>query len=219
MREGTVRILYVIPDDKDFRDDYSEAISAGIVDVQAWYLDQLDGFTFDIYNVIPERCRLPRDEAYYSHGNAWNKVMNDVQSCQPVQWHSKTHIWVLYVDVLERCGEPHELGAGRPSITMMGHADLEGLAYLNPEPVLNHCGYGPFVDTLGRWRGGTAHELAHTMGVPYPLGCDEGLGSCDRDALMWLGYISYPHTYLRDDDKAILMQTPFIRGLSRFLCN
>ena len=208
LREGSVRVLYVAPADREFRDDYSDGISRAIVDVQGWYRRQLDGLTFDIYSVRPEQCHLPRGEDYYSHGDVWEKVLTDVQSCAPVQGGTSRFIWALYVDAEERCGEPHELGRGLDGLAMMGSGDLEGLS--NPGPY-SACDGGPWEGTLGRWMGGTAHELAHTFLVPHPPGCDEGLPTCDTDALMHNGYESYPNTYFRDDEKAILRRAPFIK--------
>ena len=206
--EGSVRVLYVVPADREFRDDYSDGISRAIVDVQSWYRRQLDGLTFDIYSVIPEQCHLPGDEDYYSHGDVWKKVLTDVQSCAPVQGGTSRFIWALYVDAEERCGEPHELGRGGDGLAMMGSGDLEGLS--NPGPY-SACDGGPWEGTFGRWMGGTAHELGHTFLVPHPPGCEEGLPTCDHQALMWNGYENYPDTYLRDDEKAILRRSPFIK--------
>ena len=208
LSEGSVRVLYVVPADREFRDDYSDGISKAIVDVQSWYRRQLDGLTFDIYSVMPEQCHLPRSEDYYSHGDVWEKVLTDVQSCAPVQGGTSRFIWALYVDAEERCGEPHELGRGWDGLAMMGSGDLEGLS--NPGPY-SACDGGPWEGTLGRWMGGTAHELGHTFLVPHPPGCDEGLPTCDTDALMHNGYASYPNTYFRDDEKAILRRSPFIK--------
>ena len=208
LRQGSVRVLYVAPADREFRDDYSLGVSMGIVDVQAWYREQLDGLTFDIYSVIPERCQLPRVHQYYDHGDVWEKVLADIQSCAPVEGDTERFTWVLYVDVEERCGEPQELGRGGAGLTMMGRGDLDGLS--NPSPY-SWCGLGPWEGTLGRWRGGTAHELGHAFHVPHPPGCEEELPTCDHRALMWNGYEDYPDTYLRHDEKVILRRSPFIK--------
>ncbi|WP_419863169.1 hypothetical protein [Candidatus Poriferisodalis sp.] len=61
-----------------------------------------------------------------------------------------------------------------------------------------------------RWIGGAGHELAHALYVPHPPGCDEGESDCDTWALTWAGYVNYPHTYLRDDEKALLLESSFI---------
>ena len=183
--QGSVRVLYVAPANREFRADYSDGIASAIVNVQSWFRQQLDGLTFAICSVTPEWCQLPRDEGYYSRGNARAKVLRDVQSCAPVRENTTRFTWVLYVDVAEDCGEPHELGAGWAGLAMVPRWDLEGL--VNPGPVY-YCGEGPYPGTLGRWRGGLAHELAHAFFVPHPPGCEEGLPTCDERALMWIGY-------------------------------
>ena len=205
-----VRVLYVSPEDRPFRSEYSEGISKAIVDVQSWYRDQLGGLTFYLYNTSPEWCQMSEDSDYYSRGNAWEKVMEGVQHCAPVAWESD-FVWVLYVDVDEACDEPHELGAGGGGITMVPRGDLEGLLSQGEEEYY-YCDEGPYRAPLSRWFGGLAHELAHAVGVPHPPGCDAGLPTCDSPALMWLGYLSYPDTYLRFDEKEILIRSPFITG-------
>ena len=70
---------------------------------------------------------------------------------------------------------------------------------------------GTFYRSYGSVLGGLAHELGHTFLVPHPPGCDEGLPTCDYRALMWNGYDDYPDTYFRDDEKATLRRSPFIK--------
>ena len=209
LRERSVRVLYVMPADREFRADYSAGITKAIVDVQSWYRRQLDGLTFDIYSVVPEQCRLPGNEDYYSHGDVWAKVLEDVQPCAPVQHGSSRFKWALYVDAEERCpeaDEPHELGRGGNGVTMLPWNDLE----LMVRPGVEYCGQPTGRDFWGVV-GGLAHELAHTFHVPHPPGCDEGLATCDVEALMAYGYNEYPDTYFRDDDKVILRRSPFIK--------
>ena len=139
--QGSVRVMYVAPADREFRADYSAGIARAIVDVQSWYRNQLDGLTFSIYSVVPEWCQLPREHDYYSHGDAWEKVLRDVQSCAPVRGDTSRFSWALYVDVYEACGEPHELGRGGAGLTMVARWDLEGL--VNPGKYY-YCDEGPY---------------------------------------------------------------------------
>ena len=97
LSEGSVRVLYVVPADKEFRADYSAGISKAIVDVQSWYRRQLDGLTFDIYSVIPEPCHLPENEYYYSYTEVGEKLLRDVQPCAPAVHNDPEFIWALYV--------------------------------------------------------------------------------------------------------------------------
>lgn len=206
--ETVVRILYVSPRDRPFRPVFSEGISKAILDVQSWFRNQLEGLTFQLYSATPEWCGMPLDSHYYSRGHAWKKVMDGVQHCFPVAWNSDS-VWVLYVDVDESCEEPHELGRGGSGIVMVPAWDLRGLA--NPGAYYT-CDKGPYKGPIGRWYGGLTHEIAHAVGVPHPPGCDAGLATCDSNAMMWWGYVEYPDTYLRVDEKEILMRSPFFTG-------
>ena len=113
-------------------------------------------------------------------------------------------MWVVYADVMEPCGESYSLGRGGNGLTFMGAWDLEGLS----DPEWRHCSnpaYG-----FNRWIGGLGHEIGHAFGLRHPPGCDSGDSSCDRSALMGAGYASWPNTYLRDDEKKILNDGPFM---------
>ena len=87
---------------------------------------------------------------------------------------------------------------------MMGRWDLRGLT----DPTFDHCGLGAF--GIGRWIGGAGHELGHALGLPHPPGCEARLSTCDRNALMWTGYAAWPNTYLREDEKAVLLAAQFM---------
>ena len=204
-----VRVLYAAPRDREFRSDYSQGIQNALVDFQFWLRRELEGRTFSLSSITPEQCRLSENANFYSRGDAWDKVLSGVQHCAPVRGDTSVFAWVIYVDVEEACDEPQELGAGGPGLTILPRWDLEGLA--NPGPY-TECDEGPYDGHLGRWTGGLGHELGHAFGLPHPPGCDEDSPTCDIDALMWLGYVSYPNTYLRDDEKAILLASPFIGG-------
>ena len=212
--EGTVRVLYVSPADRQFRADYSEGITHALVDLQSWFRRQTGGLTFSLYESTPKHCRLPEPEDYYARGgDAWDKVQEDVQPCAPVEWGRANFVWVLYVDVDEACGEPHELGRGGDGITMMPRGDLEGLT--NPG-VYFYCDEGPYEDPLERWIGGAGHELGHAIrDLRHPACGYGGLPSCtDTDlwTLMANGFEIYPDTYLRTEDKETLLRSPFIEG-------
>ena len=214
---GTVRILYASPSDREFRADYSEAVSNAIVDLQSWYRRQLGGVTFSLYEATPEWCQMSEPADFYAVGHAWNKVLAGVQHCAPVTRGFSDFTWVIYVDVEEDCDEyhrlgdaGHELGRGGQGLTIVARADLEGLT--NPGEYY-HCGEGPYRGTLGRWIGGLGHELAHGFGLPHPPGCDPwARATCDEQetrSLMHVGYTEYPETYLLPSDKEILKNSPF----------
>ena len=99
------------------------------------------------------------------------------------------------------------MGAGGPGLTILYRGDLEGVT--NPGPYF-YCDEGPYDGTLGRWIGGLGHELGDGFGLPHPPGRAEGLPTCDSLVLMANGYEIYPETYLRADNKEVLIRSPFI---------
>ena len=202
---GTVRVIYAAPSDREFRSDYRDRIQHAIVDLQSWYRRQLGGLTFSLYDATPEQCQLSGNHDDYDSGDVWAKILEGVQHCAAVGHGSAEFVWVLYVAVKEECGEEHELGRGGSGVTMLQAA--EGDFDLGP---YYYCDEGPYERTSGGVIGGLGHELGHALGLLHPPGCDEGLPTCDYDALMHDGYTRYPHTYLRPDDKQVLWRSPFI---------
>ena len=146
---------------------------------------------------------------FYGRGDAWAKVVEGVQHCAPVQHYHPDFVWVVYVDVEEACDEPKELGAGAAGLAIL--PDIKGITSPGKD-LYNFCGEGPFNETPGRWIGGLGHLLGLTLGLPHSPGCDEGLPTCDGWALMWTGYVIYPETYLRADEKEVLIRSSFIGG-------
>jgi len=177
-----------------------------MLDLQSWYRNQLGGKTFSLFNEEPEVCSLSQTADYYAV-NSWSKVLSDVQRCAPVSYSSPAIAWVLYVDIIHACNAPERLGAGTSGITMMPRQDMDGLIGAR---YFDDCGM-EYRLPIGRYIGGAGHELGHAFGLPHPPGCDAGLATCDRDALMWAGYSNYPATYLRTDEKQFLLSTPFFK--------
>lgn len=205
---GTVRMIYAAPTDREFRSDYRDAIRHAVVDLQSWYRGQTGGLTFSIYDTTPEQCRLSETADYYDQ-NPWNKVFEGLQHCAPVQRNTTTFAWVVYADLDEVCDQRGPLGRGGPGLTILHSGGLEGLIgnrlmYYSP------CGRGPWPGPVTRFIGGLGHELGHALGLSHPPGCSDGLPTCDRDAIMHLGYTIYPNTHLRSTDKHALWRSPYI---------
>ena len=205
-RTPMVQVIYAVPSDRDENLRYVEAIRHAILDLQKWYAEQLNGFTFAIESPTPLTCAVEAQAQYYEGYDGWNRVIDSLQHCAPVEHFSDEYVWAIYIDVESDCSGISELGRGGEGITILTGDELKGL--LNPDTFV-HCGYGP--RATGGWIGGLGHEIGHAFGLNHPAGCDEDLSTCDYDALMSAGYWVYPDTYLTDDDKAILEKSPFLQ--------
>ena len=106
---ATMRLLYAVPSDREFRDDYSEFFQHVVADVQGWYRNQLNGLTFSVYDFNPQRCQMTEDSEFYSR-ESWNRVLEGVQHCAPVEGNTTEHIWLLFVDVDPACAPDGTVG-------------------------------------------------------------------------------------------------------------
>ena len=212
---ATVQVLYAVPADRELRADYREGIEHLLVDVQSWYRQQLEGLTFSLYGDVPQLCEMSEPADFYGR-YSWQKIVDGVQHCAPVAAGTSSFVWIVYADVVHECG-PYEqgydqLGRGGDGLTILTRWDLDGL--IGEDGLYHYCDgdelFGPYDRPLSSWQGGTAHELGHAFGLPHPPGCDAGLPTCDTWAMMQNGYETYPHTYLRADDKEALIRSPFI---------
>ena len=202
--EPVVRIVYATPSDVDPNPEYIAALERAVYSVQAWYAEQLDGLTFEVQQPFPEQCTLPGKEEEYAKGGAYNRIVNELRDCVPIWWEQPHNVWAVYPDVTGDC-ELTDLGRGGYGITVLHRDDLEGLTNVDGHW---HCGF--YRPQMG-WVGGLAHELGHALGLPHPPGCDEGLETCDYDAMMMLGFTKYPDAHFTEADIAFLLESPFIR--------
>ncbi len=204
----SVRLIYAIPSDRSLNTSYAANIKAATIDVQRWYSEQLGGKTFELYSQEAEVCYMAENSEYYAE-DSWGKVVDSLQACVDVSYNHPDYIWIVYADVLHKCNTPGRLGAGTTGLTILPRQDLLGLDGVNP--VSDDCGK-EWYNEKTRWLGGLGHELGHAFGLAHPRGCDDALSdqTCDGKALMWLGYIDYPHTYLRQPEREFLLNHPAI---------
>jgi len=207
----STRFIYFMPSDKSVQADFLAGIERAATTLAGWYPGQLGGRTILLNSPIVEQCHGAQAESYYTT-SSYSRVLAAVQGCIPeAKYNDPLYRYVIYADVRHACNAPERLGAGGSGVTIMPIQDLEGLAARSS--IIDDCGeVDGFTGPLGvhRWIGGLGHELGHALGLPHPPGCDQGLSGCDSNALMWVGYASYPNTYLRSDDRATVLSTPFV---------
>lgn len=219
---GATHFVYLYPTDRPPREDYRQAIIWAQLSLRQWFADQLGGPSFT--PSIPEVQLVPlanpaafyrshpgSDSAYLTY---WQNVINEALPATGARFYDPGNAWIFYVDAPAGCGQLS--GGAAAGIAVVSDFDLRGLVgdlYIDP------CTGQPdlfLTFTPQRWIGGQGHELGHAWGLPHPPGCDDGLPSCDYDALMWAGfYGGFPdRTYLRSGERLALLRGTYIRPAS-----
>ena len=205
-----VHIAYLVPSDKHFRNKNRVAVKHAIRNVEAWYQDEMDGKTFRLSHPVVQIVRTSHTADWYRASAVngadpslwfWLNALTDGFNATGGQFNDPNHRWVFYIDADVACGQVIGAAAG---VALLAANDLRGLTGRKNVPA---CPGEP-PDTAGvcRWVGGLGHELGHAFDLPHPDPCP---GGADDAALMCLGYITYPDTYLRLEDKDILNASPF----------
>ena len=207
-----VRIVYLVPSDKLIQTAYETGIRNAIIHLQAFYQTQLGGgYTFSLHSPIVEVYQTNHPSSFYSSGqNAsavgfFFSVLEDGFALSSGRFDDPNYRYVYYIDADPVCGQV--IGA-LFGVALNAANDLRGLAGQNDIPICS--GHTPDTTGLCRWVGGLGHELGHTFGLPHPPGCDQGTcSSVAFNALMFLGYVTYPNTYLLEEEKTQLLATGF----------
>jgi hypothetical protein len=205
-----IRFVYLSPSDKPFIPEYKTNLEKGVRSLQQWFVEVLDGYTFALNEPeIVEWYQTRRTSAWYhsdpSNGGAlnwyWDTVLTDAFFLTRARFNQSNYRWMFYMDAFPGCNQ--SIG-GTDGVALMGANDLHGLS---GEPFVPPCPGEPVWQfTWGRWVGGMAHELGHTVGIDHP---PDSPGGPDDRTLMYQGYVDFPNTYLRASDKQAFIQSGF----------
>ena len=193
--EQTVRVIYLVPSDREFSREYYNAVKKAALTLQDWYADNLDGYTFRLNKPIIEVLESDKpaewfnsysgtfsgsDPRFYFFYNAYHEI-RELLGAEV----DGPYVFTIYVDA------PGETGAAWPGEAIMPENDLKGLS-------------GNMEEGVDRWIGGWGHELGHAFGLPHPDGDPRY-----SEALMGTGYTIFPGSVLLPSDKATLLSSGF----------
>lgn len=193
-----MRLVYLVPEDREPRDAYRRAIEMAARHLRVWYREAMgNGMTFTLGDPIVEVAKTPHPERWYAtHATKsdrtqwfWENVLADGFAATGGRFDDPTNRWVFYIDAEHDPGQSVGAAAG---VALLPEHDLVGLV----------GGVMPgHVQGVPRWVGGLGHELGHALGLPHP----ESQGR----ELMWLGYLDYPKTFLLEEEREFLSRSPF----------
>jgi hypothetical protein len=216
-----VTLVYFVPRDVPVRSDYQTAIINGAFATQAYFRSQLGNRTFTFAPTVTV-CRGDKDQWQYSQ-NARAQIEQEViaRCGVSLDFGFASTRFLIYADVYQQCGAIGGIGNASGNLAIMPRQDLQGLLHglgnlQTYHPSIDDCGNTYFWNA-NRWIYGTAHELAHTMGIPHPPGCDNGacVGNTGG-SVMWTGvyagvnYWGPGQPWLLGQDVITLLNGPFV---------
>ncbi len=195
--EKVVRVVYLVSADRETDAAYAAGAENAIRSIREWYKKQMGGYTFNLHDPVVEVVKSGKPAAYFytnprpSHKDNWgfDNTLEEANRLLGVRHNDPNTVWVIYSD------GPGNSGRGGGGVCIMPEDDLLGLT-----------GRHPTQKDINRWIAGLGHELGHALGLPHPKDMKK-----HADAIMASGiYGKYPdQTYLTEEDKALLRQSPF----------
>jgi hypothetical protein len=206
-----VIVIYLVPKDREYHQQYESAIRDCVKHLQKWYATQMDGQTFELSDPLVRVFKTDHDANWYTthlprnnpeprHYTTYNALRE--ASAQMGVWFDEkkfpvTHtdpdsVWLIYIDA------PGGTGSGDEGFAVLPDHDLRGLV-----------GHSNDQSPIRRWVGGSGHELGHGFGLHHPK--DEA-----PTALMKKAYAVYPHCELTSEDKSALSASEFFDNEAPF---
>jgi len=192
-----VRVVYLVPSDREPKALYRKSIEKAIREVRGWFFDTT-GMTFTLSKPVVEIKRSTQKASWFDdtpdqiwngqYRNLWftGNTRTEMKNIYGEEYDDPRYTWVVYVDAKGQTGTG---GGGRA--TLPEH-DVLGVSGLSEDQ--------PYV---GRWYGGLAHEVGHAFGLVHAV-------SDQSNALMMYGYTIYPKATLTLQDLLILDNSPFM---------
>jgi hypothetical protein len=208
--DSAVRLIYIVPSDKQELPRMEEGARNALRDVQRWYRSQMpDGATFQVsdkamivhHSNHPEEWFRKNPALSRSEDAEFNWLYNAIHEVRWQVWKSSFFRKDRFVILLDADveGQGHEAAASQQRFAVMPWRYARAYAGQNIEPTCNAVGV-------------LAHELGHIFGLKHPTGCVGADGYANPVPecmqIMYWGSRDYPRTTLSEPDKAQLRGHP-----------
>lgn len=213
-----IRVVYLVPSDRDADARYVANLEHAVSDTQLWLSSKMPGGTsYRVHDPPVEVTATPHPMAYYRdnvNGDNpdyyyWYNAVDDGLDLMGGTFDDPNNIWLFYLAADTTCGQ---VTGGIASIALFPENDLRGLVQDERVPP---CGDEP--DDYGRcrWVGGMLLILFQALGLPQPAACEDAEEAtvCDTTWFTRGGFQMYPDAGFSDDQLGYLEDNPFVRAV------
>jgi hypothetical protein len=217
----TVRFVYLVPSDRQPRDDYRTGIERAAHHLQRYVWEQLDRQgTFLLADPAVVVLKTSHPAAHYATNDpgpgaqrahwVWFNTTRDGFALTGGKFNDPQNVWIFYIDADNGCMQ--DGGGGNDGVAFMAKNDLRGLV---GERYVPPCAGGPdYTFDRCRWVGGAGHELGHALGLPHPPVCATDPKDAACRSIMFQGYQDYPASDFLPEDRTHLRASPFVAPLT-----
>jgi hypothetical protein len=211
-----VRVLYMVPSDRDEDAAYTANLEQAVRHAQQWIRARLPAAAhFTVADPVVQVAQTTHPAAWYQtnvNGDDvnlyfWNNTLADAGNLGAAL-DDPDNVWLIYIAADPACGQATY---GTQHLAVFPENDLRGVAGV---PRINVCGGA--TDGYGRcrWVGGMALLMGFALGLPGEPGCADADAAtpCDDAGLTRYGYISYPSANLTEAQVSYLADSPFMTG-------
>lgn len=200
-----VRIVYLVPSDREENPAYTAALESAARHVQLWFRDNTsEGLSFPVHEPVVEVVRSTRPASYYRDSATdgeekwrfWQNATEDAFALTSGGTSTGSTTWLYYVDADPACGQVGAASSGTAALVAAN--DLRGLAGEATVPICP--GDEPSDAGRCRWVGGLAYFIATVAGIPP---CPAGEAGCPASHLR-SNFFAYPEVELADGDEDVL---------------
>ena len=217
-----VRVLYMVPSDRDEDPVYTANLEQAARHAQQWMRSRLGGTHFTLTDDVVTVAKTTHAASWYATNASgddpnlyfWNNVLADAQPLG-VALDDPDDVWLVYVQADPAC---NQVNYGTRHVAVFPENDLRGLASRARIPPCGGAtdGYGRC-----RWVGGMTLLMAFAMGLPTQAGCNDADNAtpCDDAGLTRYGYVSYPSANLTTEQLDYLSNHEFLQGTGVPACD